>query len=119
MTLLRALLRNGLLGVLLAYALAVQALLAGPLLAAPLSPGHALCITTDGDASTDDAHAAGGLCCLATLQLQPVWQADTPAIATMPMRVAVPWTFGWVSLPRRDALIPDHAPPRGPPFSLV
>jgi hypothetical protein len=114
----RALLRNGLFGVLLAYVLAAQAMLAGPLLAAPVSAAHELCLTGEA-APADGPPHHGGLCCLAAQPFQPIGFGPSPARAALAMREAVPALYAAALLPWADGQGPERPAARGPPTSLV
>ena len=120
MTALRALLRHVLFGIVLAYVMTVQALLAGPLLAAPLHAGlHELCLT--GEAAPDGAPVHGGhdCPCLAPGAHQ-VSSAVPPVPAiTLPMRVAVPFAYAAPVLPSGEGQGPESPAARGPPSILV
>jgi hypothetical protein len=119
MTVFRAILRQGFVGVVLAYVLAAQALLVGPSLAAPVSAAHELCLSGETAPPSDPAHHTAGLCCLAACNVPAVALAVSPEASVLPMRRAVPWAYAPFSAPWQDAQIPAHAPQRGPPASLV
>lgn len=118
MSFFRALLRNSLFGVLLAYVLAAQAMLAGPLLAAPVSAAHELCLTGD-SAPTDDPHHGGGACCLAAPASHAIGPDLAPASALVAMRDAVPALYAAARLPSREGQGPESPAARGPPSVFV
>jgi hypothetical protein len=114
----RALLRNSFFGVLLAYVLAAQAMLVGPLLAAPVSAAHELCLT--GETAPDDGVPHhGGLCCLPAQPFQPLSFNPAPVRAALAMREAVPALYAAALLPWADGQGPERPAARGPPASLV
>lgn len=115
----RALLRNGLVGVLLAYVLATQAMLAGPLMAAPLTAAHELCLTENGQPAPDHASHALGSCCLAAGHAQPVALDLAPVASIIPMRDMVTAVYQSVAPPQAVAHTLPHPPARGPPFILA
>jgi hypothetical protein len=114
----RALLRNGLFGVLLAYVLAAQAMLAGPLLAAPVSAAHELC-QTGKTAPADDLPHHGGTCCLAAQPFQPIGFGPAPERVALAMREAVPALYAAALMPWAEGQGPEHPAARGPPSPLV
>ena len=118
MSTMRKLLGKGLLGVLLAYVLAAQAMLAGPSLAATFSTAHELCLTGE-DQPAAPPHHAGVECCLAVQAVQPVALDNTATPALLPMRQAVPFIFAARALPSQKFYAPDHAQARAPPRFLV
>lgn len=120
MTAFRALLRHGLLGIVLAYAMAVQAMLAGPLLASqPQHAQHELCLTGEQAPGGAPAHGGDDCPCIVpgSLAFAPVIPA-APAF-TLPMRLAVPFAYGAAFLPWTEGQGPESPAARGPPASLV
>ena len=118
MSAMRKLLGKSLLGMLLAYVLAAQAMLAGPSLAASFSTAHELCLTGE-DQPAAPSHHGGLECCLAAQAFQPVAFENTATPSLLPMRHAVPFVFAARALPSQKLFAPDHAQARAPPQSLV
>lgn len=120
MNAMRILLRQGLFGIVLAYAMAVQAMLAGPLLAAPLqNAGQELCLT--GDAMPDgSAHHGGHDCpCLVPGHVHFSASLPVPAATALPMRNAVPFAYAAPFQPWGEEQGPENPGARGPPSDLV
>lgn len=118
MSAMRKLLGKGLLGVLLAYVLAAQALLAGPTLAASFTTAHELCVTGE-DQPAAPSHHAGVECCLAAQAAPPFAIENGPTASFLPMRIAVPFVFAARALPSQQIFARDHAQARAPPQILV
>ena len=120
MVVMRAILRKGLVGLLLAYVLAAQAMLAGPLLAAPVSAAHELCLSGASEPAQDAAPHDAGLCCLVACSATSVLALEGPSLSSlMAMRHAVPATYVAVALPSLATDVLHHASARDPPLNLV
>lgn len=120
MTAFRALLRNGLFGVLLAYALAAQAMLAGPALAGvPQNAQHELCL--NGEPMPDGApgHDGHDCPCLSAAAFQSMILLPVQTAFALPMRDAVPAMFARAAQPSPIGFGPGSPAARGPPVLLV
>jgi hypothetical protein len=114
----RALLRQGLVGCVLAYVLAAQTMLAGPALAATVSSQHELCLS--GESAPDQTtHHEWGACCIAACAVQKIVLEAVPLAVPLAMRQAVPILYAVPSLPFSAAHGPDRPSARGPPSLLV
>lgn len=118
MSFVRALLRKGLFGVMLAYGLAAQAMLAGPSLVAPLAAAHELCLTGEA-APHDDLHHSGGACCLGASAFQAATLGPVPMGTAVTMRDAVPALYAPALMLSGEGHGPDDPAARGPPSRLV
>ena len=118
MRLIRALLRQGLFAIALAYVLATQAMLAGPSMAATSLAQHELCVSGEAGSDAVPQHQAG-LCCLAACSLQPVALGVTPLAVQLSMRSAVPVVYEAALRPSSTGQGPESPAARGPPTLLA
>lgn len=120
MTAFRALLRHGLFGIMLAYALAVQAMLAGPVLAGPLKTGpHEICLTSEAMPEGTPGHGGHDCPCLVPGAGHGSASLIAPEAMALPMRHAVPFIYAAPFLPWSEGQGPESPAARGPPPQLV
>ena len=120
MVFVRALLRQGFIGVALAYALVAQALLAGPMLAQPVQIAHQLCVTGETSPALPDDHHGGHDCpCLAAHPGHAFVAGPEPLAFALPMRAAVPLIYAAALVASPFGSGPESPAARGPPLFLV
>lgn len=120
MMIVRALLRQGLFGLALAYALLAQALLAGPMLAHPAQMAADLCISGETIPTTPQEPHGGHDCpCLSAHPGHASVAGPAPVALALPMRAAVPFLYAAALVASPFGSGPESPAARGPPVFLA